>query len=82
MIPWMPARLHELKLDILVAMGDSERAQIEAQFCKEAYESIEDLDSAARMYQTLKSLRKSSSNTSLNTAEKATSTFNFFGEVR
>lgn len=82
MIPWMPARLHELKLDILVAMGDSERAEIEAQFCKEAYESIEDFASATRMYQTLNSLRKNASKSADIDTEAPNSALTFFAEGR
>ena len=80
MIPWMPAHLHELKLDILVAMGDSERAEIEAQFCKEAYESIEDFASATRMYQTLSSLRKNSGKSQENDNAASNNALNFFAE--
>jgi tetratricopeptide (TPR) repeat protein len=82
MIPWMPARLHELKLEILMAMGDSERAEIEAQFCKEAYESIEDFASATRMYQTISSLRKVGSKPAVNETEAASNALSFFAEGR
>ena len=55
---WL-AQLHELKLDILMAMGDSEHAETEGQLCKQEYEAIEDFASVSRVYKSLRAMSSS-----------------------
>ena len=47
------AKVHEIKLDALLALGDAEHAAAEADICKQVYENMEDFAAVARVHKAI-----------------------------